>query len=154
MGVKKSLAKGIAAGAVIGAVTMLLRHMKNDGSLDTKKVNKTAKAIRDRVAKHAKTIGGLTKEAYDNIVTTTVAEYRGVKALSEGELGDLKSDLLAGWKDIKALVKDAAGKEAAMSKARAKAGATKAKAVAKSTAKKATSRAAAKVKAVKRALKK
>ncbi|MEY4723028.1 MAG: hypothetical protein RLZZ324_541 [Candidatus Parcubacteria bacterium] len=104
MGAKKTIVKGLAAGAVLGAVAMLLSSMKKDGRLDTKQLGKTADRIKGKVAKHAMTIGKLTKSAYDSIVETTVAEYRGVKALSDGELSDLKDELKSGWMDVKKMV--------------------------------------------------
>jgi gas vesicle protein len=104
MGTKKSFVKGLAAGAVLGAVAALLHSMQDK---DKKKhdLERAAMRIKDKVAAHAKKLGKLSKSAYGKIVETTVAEYRGVKALSEAELKELKAELKAGWKDVEAMIK-------------------------------------------------
>ncbi|HTM67700.1 MAG TPA: hypothetical protein VL426_00215 [Candidatus Binatia bacterium] len=103
MGSKKSFVKGLAAGAVLGAVAAMLHSMK-DKDKAAKDIKKEAMRIKDKVAGHAKRLGKLSKTAYEKIVETTVAEFRGVKALSEDELSELKSELKAGWTDVKEMV--------------------------------------------------
>jgi hypothetical protein len=56
-------------------------------------------------AAHAKQLGKLSRSAYDKIVDTTVAEYRGVKALSESELTELKDELKMHWTDVQKILK-------------------------------------------------
>lgn len=101
---KKGFVKGLAAGAVLGAVAALLHTMK-DKDKKAKELESTAMRIKDKVAAHAKKLGKLTKSAYGTIVDTTIAEYRGVKALSESELKELKAELKAGWTDVQAMLK-------------------------------------------------
>jgi hypothetical protein len=103
---KVGFIKGLAAGAVLGAVASLLMGME-EKERDEKMsaIKKTAGEIKDRVADHAKKLGKLTKTAYDKIVETTVAEYRGVKALSETELSELKRDLKGSWSQIEKMIK-------------------------------------------------
>lgn len=105
MGSKKSFVKGLAAGAVLGAVAAMLSVMKDKGAKSAA-LQKTALKIKDKVAVHAKRLGKLSKAAYGKIVETTVAEYRGAKALSEGELEDLRDELKAGWEDIRKLMRN------------------------------------------------
>ncbi len=103
MGTKKSFVKGLAAGAVLAAAAQLYMEMKDSKSTttkDLKKLKKAAAEISVRVAKRAKNMGKLTKTAYGKIVDTTVAEYRGMKLLSEDELKELKGDLKDGWEDM------------------------------------------------------
>lgn len=103
MGSKKSFVKGLAAGAVLAAAAQLYMEMKDSKSSkskDLKKLKKAAEDISVRVAKRAKKMGKLTKSAYGKIVDTTVAEYRGMKMLSEDELKELKSELKEGWEDM------------------------------------------------------
>lgn len=104
MGSKKSFVKGLAAGAVLGAVAALLHGVQEKGK-KTEDLERAAMRIKDKVASHAKKLGKLTKAAYGTIVDTTVAEYRGVKALSESELKELKAELKAGWTDVQAMLK-------------------------------------------------
>lgn len=104
MGSKKLIVKGLALGAVLGAVAAMVHEMK-DRNISTKEVTKAAMRIKDKVAKHAKKLGALTKEAYGSIVDTTVAEYRGVKALTEDELKDLSKELKGSWKEVQSLMK-------------------------------------------------
>ena len=52
---------------------------------------------------HAKSVGKLTKTAYGKIVDTTVAEFRGVKDLSEEELSELRSELKNSWDGVKVM---------------------------------------------------
>lgn len=103
MGSKKSFVKGLAAGAVLGAVAAMLSAMKDKNAKSTE-LHKTAMRIKDKVALHAKKLGKLSKTAYGKIVETTIAEYRGVKALSEGELEDLRDELKAGWEDVRKMM--------------------------------------------------
>jgi hypothetical protein len=103
MGKHKGFVKGLAAGAVLGAVASVLLSMEHK---DEKKaaLTKVAKRVKTRVAQHTKNIGKLTKGAYNKIVDTTVAEFRGVKDLSEGELVELRDELRASWEDVRGMV--------------------------------------------------
>ncbi len=100
---KKVFVKGLALGAVLAGVAALMHEMK-DRNINTKQVQKAAMRIKTKVAKHAKTLGKLSKSAYSTIVDTTIAEYRGVKALSEDELKDLKDELKASWEDVQKMM--------------------------------------------------
>ncbi len=104
MGAKKLLVKGLALGAVLGAVAALINEMK-DRDISAKEVTAAAERIKTKVGKHAKKLGSLTKEAYGSIVDTTVAEYRGVKALTEDELKDLAKELKGSWKEVQAMMR-------------------------------------------------
>ncbi len=107
MGTKKSFIKGLAAGAVLAAAAQLYMEMKDSKSTttkDLKKLKKAAEEISARVAKRAKRMGKLTKTAYGKIVDTTVAEYRGMKLLSEDELKELKDELKDSWEDMHGLM--------------------------------------------------
>jgi hypothetical protein len=96
---KLGFIKGLAAGAVLGAAASYLSHLAGDEK-SVKALKKVADDVRERIVKHAKELGKLTKAAYNQIVETTVAEYTGAKALSETELAQLKKDLKAGWKEL------------------------------------------------------
>ncbi|OGL73941.1 hypothetical protein A3C96_02710 [Candidatus Uhrbacteria bacterium RIFCSPHIGHO2_02_FULL_60_10] len=103
---KKGFIKGLAVGAVLGAVAAVISKM--DSRERDKKavaVKKTAAHIANRVATHAKTLGRLTKSAYHQIVDATVAEYRGTKALSEDELSSLKKELKEDWGKLEKILK-------------------------------------------------
>lgn len=110
MGSKKSFVKGVAAGAVLGAVFALVTQMKKH-NVKKDDLEKAGKRIQDKVAKHAKKLGRLSKQAYGKIVDTTVAEVRGVKALSEDDLMDLRDELKDGWSDIQKMFMDKKGKK-------------------------------------------
>lgn len=99
----KGFVKGLAAGTVLAGVAVLLHEMKGR-DMNAKEVEKAAMHIKNKVTKHAKKLGKLSKAAYGKIVETTVAEYRGVKALSEDELSELRRDLKAGWEDVRKMV--------------------------------------------------
>lgn len=100
MGLKK-IVKGLAAGAVLAAVASLIVSMKEERNKKAaKELGKVAHEIKERVAKHAKKLGKLSRSAYNKIVETTVAEYRGVKALSETDLSDMKKELKDSWSDV------------------------------------------------------
>ena len=101
---KKMVVKGLALGAVLGAVAALIHEMK-DRNISTKEVTNAAQRIKNKVSDHAKKLGELTKEAYGSIVDTTIAEYRGVKALTEDELKELGKELKGSWKEVQAMLK-------------------------------------------------
>lgn len=107
MGTKKSFIKGLAAGAVLAAVAQLYMEMKDGKSTtskDLKKLKKAAEDISIRVAARAKKMGRLTKAAYGKIVDTTIAEYRGMKLLSEDELTELRGELKESWGDMHGMI--------------------------------------------------
>jgi len=102
----KRLVKGLAAGAVLAAVASLAMSMKEEKNRKTvKEMSKAAHKMKDRVLAHAKKLGKLTKSAYAKIVDTTVAEYRGVKSLSESDLAELKEELMVSWSDVQKILK-------------------------------------------------
>ena len=106
MGAAKKFIKGLATGAVLAAVATLVVGMRDEKNRHlAKELGRAGHDIKERMAKHAKKFGKLTKAAYGKIVDTTVAEYRGVKALSESDLDDLKGELKAGWTDIQSILK-------------------------------------------------
>ena len=100
----KSFVKGLAAGAVLGAVAAIVTSL---GNKDEKviELEKAATKIKDKVAKHARTMGKLSKSSFNEIVDKTVEEYRGLKHLSEKELADLKAELMDSWGDVEGVVK-------------------------------------------------
>ncbi len=103
---KKGFVKGLAAGAVLGAVASLIMSMeKEERDEKMKAIKKAALEIKDNVAKHAKTLGKLSKQAYGKIVDTTVGEYRGMKLLSEEDLQDLKKELKGDWQRLQKILK-------------------------------------------------
>jgi len=100
MGIKR-IVKGLAAGAVLAAVASLVVSMKDEKNKKAaKELAGVAHGIKERVVRHAKKLGKLSKTAYNTIVDTTVAEYRDVKALSETDLTDLKKELKDSWGDV------------------------------------------------------
>ncbi len=103
MGKHKGFVKGLAAGAVLGAVASVLMSMEHK---DEKKaaLARVAKRVKTRVVQHSKNIGKLTKSAYNQIVDTTIAEFRGVKDLSEDEMKELRAELRDSWSDVKGVV--------------------------------------------------
>lgn len=111
MGTKKSFVKGLAAGAVLAAAGSLVMEMGEEKGKTAKELKNTAGGIAKRVTRHAMKLGKLTKAAYGKIVDTTIAEYRGVKALSEDELKELKAELKDGWGDLSNIVKTRAAKK-------------------------------------------
>lgn len=111
MGTKKSFVKGLAAGAVLAAAASLVMETGEEKGKTAKELQNTAGEIAKRVTKHAMKLGKLTKAAYGKIVDTTIAEYRGVKALSEDELKELKAELKDGWGDLSNIVKKRVSKK-------------------------------------------
>jgi gas vesicle protein len=103
-GAGKHFIKGLAAGAVLGAVAALITTMENK-SEQAQAIQKAAAKIKDKVAKHAKEIGQLTRAAYGKIVDTTVAEFKGLKELSHDEVEELRDELKESWADVEKMMK-------------------------------------------------
>jgi len=100
----KSFIKGLAAGAVLGAVAAVVTKMENKNEKMVE-IQKAAGRIKDKVAKHAVEMGGLSKGAYHKIVEATVSEFKNLKHLSDGELNELKAELKESWGDVEKIVK-------------------------------------------------
>ena len=79
MGSKKSFVKGLAAGAVLGAVAAML-HSMTDKDKKMHDLEKAAMRIKDKVASHAKKLGKLSKAAYE------------------------KKELKSSWGDVKTMI--------------------------------------------------
>lgn len=116
MATKKGFVKGLAAGAVLGAMASLMMSMKGTAK-KREELSNAAHDVKDRVMRHAKKLGKITKSSYDTIVDTTVAEYRGAKALSEEELDELRDELMQSWDDVKTIVASAMRAKTAAKKA-------------------------------------
>jgi gas vesicle protein len=118
MSAKKAL-KGIALGAVLAGVAALAIKMKEEkNQKKVKQLTDQAEKVSKKVVKHALSLGKLTKSAYKQIVDTTLAEYRGVKDVSETELKELKAELLDSWSDIEQMLKCDEAKPASPAKKR------------------------------------
>jgi hypothetical protein len=104
MGVKKTV-KHMAMGAILAGVAAALISMKDEKNRKKAgEVAAVAEAVQKKVAARAKRLGKLTKSAYLNIVDTVVAEFSGIKDLSDDELKELRCELRDGWSDIKSAV--------------------------------------------------
>ncbi len=100
----KSFVKGLAAGAVLGAVAAIVSGV-HDKDKKMRSLRAMAVRVKNRVAGHAKTVGKLTKGAYHEIVEKAIAECRGAKTLSEAELDELKDELKGSWTDVRKMIK-------------------------------------------------
>lgn len=100
---KHPFIKGLAAGAVLGAIAAMFMHT-DDKKKSTRELQRMAMEIRDRVIDHAKHVGEVTKDAYEHIVDTSMAEYRGAKLLSAQELDELRDELMVNWKKMKKIL--------------------------------------------------
>lgn len=100
---KHPFIKGLAAGAVLGAIAAMFMHTE-DNKKSTRELQRMAMEIRDRVIDHAKHVGEVTKAAYEHIVDTAMEESRDAKVLSKKELGELRDELMANWKKMKMML--------------------------------------------------
>lgn len=101
MGKKISFVKGLAAGAVIASAAALIMDLRDGKGQKGKQLQKAVTDIGKKVAHHALRVGKLSKSAYGKIVDTTVAEYRGAKALSAEDVREMKAELKEGWAMLK-----------------------------------------------------
>lgn len=93
---KPGFIKGVAIGAVLAALaTMFLKDEHRDEKTAT--AMSAADSVKKRVLAHMKSVGKVTKAAFNKIVETTLAEYRGAKALTAEELAELKKELKENW---------------------------------------------------------
>jgi gas vesicle protein len=107
----KSLFKGLAAGAVLGAVGAMLVKSNKAADKQAKELYKAGEEIAGRVADKAVKLGTVTKSAYSKVVDSLIAEYKGAKHLTDKELGELKDELKESWEDIQAILKKKAAKK-------------------------------------------
>jgi hypothetical protein len=101
----KKIVKGLACGAMLAGVAAALVAMKDEkNKKKVAELSKAAEKIKDRLVGHGKKVGKLSKSAYNKIVDTTIAEYRGLKQLSDVELDELKDEMKDGWEDLQKIV--------------------------------------------------
>ena len=119
MSAKKTI-KGLAMGAVLaGVATLAIKMREEKNQKKAKEMAKHAQMVTAKVVKHAQKLGKLTKTAYNQIVNTTICEYKEVKALSESELKELQSELKESWSDVQNIMRnEAPTKKAPRKKAR------------------------------------
>jgi gas vesicle protein len=103
-GSAKSFVKGLAAGAVLGAVAALVHNMDNKHE-KAEVMQKAAERIKNKVAKRAKEMGKLTKSAYNNIVDATIVEFKELKDVSSEEMDELQGELKASWSEVEGVLK-------------------------------------------------
>jgi gas vesicle protein len=102
-GSAKSFVKGLAAGAVLGAVAALVHGMDNRHE-KAEAMQKAAERIKNKVAKRAKEMGKLTKTAYNKIVDATVKEFKELKEVSSEEMDELCEELKGSWSEVESVL--------------------------------------------------
>ena len=88
----KALFAGLALGALFGAL------------IDPERRNKAKKLfqeLRVKVTERAKNLSSVSKEAYENMVDATVAEYKQMRSLTFEEVGHVTKELKDAWEDIR-----------------------------------------------------
>ena len=106
----KSLFKGLAAGAVLGAVGAMLVKSNKTTDKKAKELYKAGEEIAGRIADKAVKLGAVSKSAYSKVVDALIAEYKGAKHLTDKELAELKDELKDSWEDVQAILKKNAKK--------------------------------------------
>ncbi len=101
----KSLFKGLAAGAVLGAVGAMLIKSNKATDKKAKELYKAGEEIAGRVVEKAIKLGSVSKSAYSKVVDSLIEEYKDAKHLTEKELSELKEELKDSWEDVQAILK-------------------------------------------------
>ncbi len=92
----KALLAGLALGTLIGSLMDPERRAR---------VKKISQELKVKLMQRAKTLSGITREAYEKMAETAVTEYHDIKSLSEEELKKITHELKEGWKDVHSTIK-------------------------------------------------
>ena len=92
-------------GAVLAGVATLAIKMRDEkNQKKAKDMAKHAQMVTTKVVKHAQKLGKLTKTAYNQIVDTTIGEYKEMHGLTTSELKELKTELKDSWTDVQSIM--------------------------------------------------
>ena len=88
-------------GAILGAAAAIFLAPKS-GQEMREDVKRIASDLTKKIAKEVEDAKDLTKESYDKIVDTVVAEYNKDKKMTEEVFNEIKKELKAKWLEVKA----------------------------------------------------
>lgn len=98
------LRAGLAAGAILGLATGFFLQSRQGKAL-TKDAMKKAQLLQGQVMKKLAKTEHLTKEAYTDMVDHVLAYYGKTKEVAAKEVPQVRSYLLARWKEIESAYK-------------------------------------------------
>lgn len=96
----KSFLKGATIGAIIASVAALL-FAPQAGKKSRKEVTKLATILAKKISTQALSMKKLSKGAYDELVTQSVADYAKGKGLAKEYYDEVAKILKSNWKEVK-----------------------------------------------------
>lgn len=96
MGKLKSLLTGLALGTLIGSLLDPERR---------ERAKKVALELKSKVTARAKTLSGLSRDAYEKLVDSAAEEMKDAKSVTKEEMDKIVAELKSGWEDVKASFK-------------------------------------------------
>ncbi len=104
MGKDNHFLRGAAIGALLASVATLLLAPKS-GKKTRADVQKLVSSLTKRLSKQLDQLTEVSKEAYDELVGKTVAEYARGKRLTKEFIDEVTGILKGSWKDIQKEIK-------------------------------------------------
>lgn len=95
-----ALALGVIAGAIAGIL-----FAPKSGKETREDIKETLTRVKDDITVKLAELKEVTEEAYHDVVNTVVEGYKGAKALTVEEAGEIKADLAKGYDNLKQAAK-------------------------------------------------
>lgn len=96
---KKGFLKGAALGALIASAAALLCAPQS-GKKTRKDAQKLATSLLKRMLKSARSLNVVSRDAYDKMIESSLAEYAKGKKITNEYLKEMKSILASHWGEV------------------------------------------------------
>ncbi len=96
---KKGFLKGAALGVLLASAAALLCAPQS-GKRTRKDAQKLANSLLKRMLKQARSLNSLSKDAYEKMVETSLAEYAKGKKITSEYLNEMKAILKGHWGEV------------------------------------------------------
>ena len=96
---KKGFLKGAALGALLASAAALICAPQS-GNKTRKDAQKLAKSLLKRMIRQARTFHSVSRDAYDSVIESSLAEYAKGKKITAEYLKEMKSILSSHWGEV------------------------------------------------------
>lgn len=101
---KKGFLKGAALGALIASAAALLCAPQS-GKKTRKDAEKFANAVLKKMLRQARSLSSLSKDAYEKMIDSSLADYSKGKKITSSYLNEMKDILSGHWNEVRKVLK-------------------------------------------------